>query len=266
MQEQKRVNQSNLRRQLFYWELKKQCRDVWHEEYNCDFEVAGSKQGNMSNYYTFLRDTLPFQKSAEYARLLKRDLQDATERRDRRDYIGADQWLDQPLLQAVDWYQEMTNDRSEEGWPWHSYPDADVTQVEMDQPTFWTNLLQTDQQCKEQMVRDARREPEMHTFRTWDQRKDESDDENEDEPEMESLFREWENVMLHCATVSVDSAERCIICVPFTTVQNVDVRRIYSKCGRNVDHLTSASWLARALAEATDRLFREWGDCFWFLL
>ena len=136
----------------------------------------------------------------------------------------------------------------------------------MDEANFWKELLRRDQQCKEHMVRDDRHQNQMHTFRTWEQRRDESDDETDDEPDMECLFREWRNLMLRCATVSVDSAERCIICVPFTNVQNVDVRHIYSKSGRDVDQLASATWLARALAEATDLLFSQFGECFFILL
>ena len=87
-EDMKRANQSNLRRQLFYWQLKQQSRDIWHARYNCDFTVAGSKQANMSDYYMSLKDTLPFQRSAVYARLLRQDLQNTAERVDSRDCIG----------------------------------------------------------------------------------------------------------------------------------------------------------------------------------
>ena len=130
----------------------------------------------------------------------------------------------------------------------------------MDNASFWTDVLQNDTQCQEAMVRDERRKNEMRIFRTWEQRKDESDHESEDEPDAASLFAEWKHLMLHCATVSVDGAERCVIRVPFTSVQDVDVRHIFSKCGRDVAHLESPTWLGRALAEATELLFNQFGE------
>ena len=110
-------------------------------------------------------------------------------------------------------------------------------------------------------VPDRRRDESMHVFRTRDQRHEQSDDENEDEPDTVYLFNEWKGLMLHCATVSIDSAERCVMCVPFLNVRDRNVKAIFGKSIRDVTTIPSATWLARALAEVADSNFGEWGEC-----
>ena len=266
MEVRKRVQQSNLRRQLFYWELKKHSQAVWSEEYHCEFELAGSKEATMSNCHWFLKETLPFQKSGAYAKFLKRDLQDAMERREKQEYLGVGRWLDEPLLKAVQWYEDMTNNQEGKGWPWHSFHETNVSQKDMDSTNFWRQLLGRDRQCREHMINEIRWENQLHPFRTREQRRDESDCESDNETDRNALFGEWSRLMLHCATVSVDSAEQCVVCVPFVNIRNVDVRCIYGSRGQGVAQLSSVTWLARSLAEATDALFKYYGAFFFCLV
>ena len=132
----------------------------------------------------------------------------------------------------------------------------------MNTKDFWTKLFDGDRQCKEEMVPDRRRDDSMHVFRTRDQRNEQSDDENEDEPDTVYLFNQWKSLMLHCATVSIDSAERCVICVPFLNVHDEKVKAIFGKSNRDLTEIPAVTWLARALAEVADFNFAECGMCF----
>ena len=262
----KRAQHANIRKQTFFWTLKSEhCRRIWERDYQCRMQPVGSKNAQRHNYFTFLKDALPFQRSVIYENLINGDLQDITHRREMKNYIGTKGWVEQPLRQAVRWYEEMTNANDPKyGWPYPSEPLLDFTQQDLESPAFWLKKLQEDKQCREEMVPDQRHDNGMRSFRTTAQRHDESDDENEDAPDEADLFEQWKHLMFQSVTISVDSSERCIICVPFLKIHNATVMPIYQKSGRDAAKLPAATWLARALAEHTDALFTQFGACFFF--
>ena len=258
-----RVHRSNLRRQLFFYELKKMSKLKWYMDYGIDFEVAGSSTSGKDDCFVSLKQSLPFQQSKVYGRQLKRDLHDVARHLGPfLKYFDDDQWLDEPLRNAFTCYQEMDNDPA--SWPLPSLGEELCTQENMDSIGFWEDVLHQDSQCQAKMIPDRRRWKGAHTFRTSAQRDGESEEEEDPEPAPVALFDAWKPLMLFCPTVSVDSDEKCTVSVPFSTVATVRVSEIYSKRGDPVKHVASATWLARALAEETDQLFKDLGSHYFF--
>ena len=259
-QDLRRVHNSNLRRQLWFWELKKLAKTVWDKEYDLDFETAGSSTCTEADYFVDLRKTLPFQLSSPYGKLLTREMESIDRKFRPSDLFRTARWLDEPLHKAFTFYQEM--DALPKAWPAPIKSEEVCRLGTMDDVAFWQEILHNDKQCQKALIVDNRRRQGANTFRTSAQRKDESDEENDPEPDPASLFEAWKCLMLYCPTISIDSDEKCCVCVPFVSLEDARVTNIYSKSGKPVKEVESAWWLARALAEATDQEFKELGVSF----
>ena len=130
----------------------------------------------------------------------------------------------------------------------------------LDDINWWRQSFESDEQCREKMIDEKHQNGQIAIIRTKRQLEEDGDGDEGIRSTDTQVFQTWRSVMLNCSTVTLTSSQQCTVCLPFTTLLKKHVFDQDNTIAPGVIYRDSAGWLARALAQSTEVLFKETGD------